>query len=55
MDYTWAEEFYEYAEKNLKGYKRPVDYKERVDKLLEGKRKPNNTNREGKTLYKEEN
>lgn len=34
------EEFYAYAERNIRGYKRPKDYAERWEKKEEKKRKP---------------
>lgn len=37
---NWIEELYRYAESNIVGYKRPADYKERVKRVLNGKRKP---------------
>lgn len=42
---TWIEELYAYAERNIIGYVRPNDYKERVARVLSGSRKPMRTAR----------
>jgi hypothetical protein len=34
------EDFYSYAEKNIRGYKRPADYATRLEKIKQRQRKP---------------
>lgn len=41
-DDKWIHELYQYAERNITGYKRPADYKERVKRILE--RRPKRSN-----------
>ena len=43
MDKEW-EDFYKYAESNIVGYKRPADFEERVQRILERKANPAHTN-----------
>lgn len=44
------EEFYAYAEKNIRGYKRPSNYKERVEKVLNGMERKVNPYKETKNV-----
>ena len=36
----WTEDFYVYAERNIVGYKRPADYRERLERVRSKKRYP---------------